>query len=250
MKKLKFLAAVCCMVAVFAACEKNEPSDNTDGNGVNTDQNDGTNTDQNDGNSNSGNNNATDTNGHNYVDLGLSVKWATCNVGAELPNGYGNYYAWGETEPKTTYSWSTYFDTTDGGSTFTKYTTGGKTVLDLEDDAARVNWGGSWRMPTDAEWTELRVNCMWTWTDDYNGTGVRGRIVTSNINGNSIFLPAAGFCYYDNFDGLDEYGDYWSSSLSTDSPEHAWNVYFLSDNMYRYYYNRYYGQSVRPVLGE
>ena len=253
MKKIKFLAAVCCMVAVFAACEKNEPSDNTNGNGVNTDQNDGTNTDQNDGNSNSGNNNATGTaNGHEWVDLGLpsGLKWATCNVGANKPEEYGDCYAWGETEPKTTYNWSTYFDTTDGGSTFTKYTTDGKTVLDLADDAARANWGGAWRMPTDAEWTELRENCEWTWTDDYNGTGVKGRIVTSNNNGNSIFLPAAGFRYNDDLYSTGIYGYYWSSSLNTDSPNTAWNVYFLSDNMYRYYYNRYYGQSVRPVLGE
>ena len=185
-----------------------------------------------------------------YVDLGLpsGLKWATCNVGANKPEEYGDCYAWGETEPKTTYNWSTYFDTTDGGSTFTKYTTDGKTVLDLADDAARANWGGAWRMPTDAEWTELRENCEWTWTDDYNGTGVKGRIVTSNNNGNSIFLPAAGFRYNDDLYSTGIYGYYWSSSLNTDSPNTAWNVYFLSDNMYRYYYNRYYGQSVRPVL--
>ncbi|MGM9818180.1 MAG: hypothetical protein ACI30B_04270, partial [Paludibacteraceae bacterium] len=116
------------------------------------------------------------------VDLGLSVKWATCNVGAATPEEAGNYYAWGEIATKETYEWSNYSDTSDGGSTFIKYTTDGKTVLDLEDDAAAVKLGGKWRMPTDAEWTELRENCEWTLTSDYNGTGVAGRIVTSKTN--------------------------------------------------------------------
>ncbi|MDY4512785.1 MAG: hypothetical protein SPE10_04975, partial [Paludibacteraceae bacterium] len=162
MKHLKFLAAVCCMAAVFAACEKNDPS-------------------QNDGNSNTGSDNATDTNGHEWVDLGLpsGLKWATCNVGATKPEEYGNYFAWGETEPNTTYDWNTYkwatatWDATDEFwdlATLTKYNTDSdystvdnKTVLELADDAARANWGGAWRMPTDAEWTELRENCTWTW---------------------------------------------------------------------------------------
>ncbi len=249
MKKFKFLAAVCCVAAVFAACEKNEPSDNTNGNGVNTDQNDG--------NSNSGNNNATDTNGHDYVDLGLSVKWATCNVGATKPELYGNYYAWGETETKTTYNWSTYKWCNGSDDTLTKYCTSSydgtvdnKTVLELADDAARVNWGGAWRMPTDAECTELRENCTWKWTDDYNGTGVKGEIVTSNNNGNSIFLPAAGFCYYDRLVEAGSLGDYWSSSLDTDDPHNARYVGFGSGSVYRNYGDRFYGRSVRPVLGE
>ena len=248
MKKLKFLVAVCCMAAVFAACEKNEPSDNTNGNGVNTDQNDG--------NSNSGNNNATDTaNGHEWVDLGLSVKWATCNVGATKPEEYGSYYAWGETEPKTTYNWSTYKWCNGSKTTLTKYnivgdygTLDNKIVLELEDDAAAVNWGGKWRMPTDAEWTELRENCTWIWTEDYNGTGVKGRIVTSNINDNSIFLPAAGYRVSDVWSDAGYLGGYWSSSLSTGSPDRAWYVVFASDILNRNYYHRYWGLSVRPVL--
>ncbi|MBQ7388829.1 MAG: hypothetical protein IJW01_05635, partial [Paludibacteraceae bacterium] len=134
------------------------------------------------------------------VDLGLSVKWATCNVGASTPEGYGNYYAWGETTTKSTYDWSTYKWCNGSYKTLTKYCTSStygtvdnKTVLELADDAARVNWGGAWRMPTDAEWTELRENCEWTLTSDYNGTGVKGRVVTSKTNGNHIFLPAAGY---------------------------------------------------------
>ena len=101
-------------------------------------------------------------NDHEYVDLGLpsGLKWATCNVGATAPEEYGNYYAWGENTPKDNYDWDTYKLTTDGGTTFTKYHgTAGKTTLAPEDDAAAVNWGGKWRMPTDDEWTELRENC-------------------------------------------------------------------------------------------
>ena len=255
MKHLKFLAALCCMLAVFTACEKNEPSDNTNGNGINTDQNGG--------NSNTGSDNATGTaNGHEWVDLGLpsGLKWATCNVGAITPKAYGNYYAWGETEPKTTYDWSPYKWCNGSESTLTKYCTSessgkdgftdGKTVLEPEDDAAAVNWGGAWRMPTDAEWKELIDNSIYTWTDDYNGTGVSGGIVTG-LNGNSIFFPAAGCRYDDDLSNAGNGGLYWSSSLYADSPDRAWRVYFYSGRVYRYDDGgRYCGLSVRPVLGE
>ena len=196
-------------------------------------------------------------NGYDYVDLSLpsGTKWATCNVGATKPEEYGNYYAWGETETKTTYNWSTYKWCNGDYDTLTKYNTSSeygtvdnKTVLDLEDDAARANWGGAWRMPTDAEWTELRVNCTWTWTDDYNGTGVAGRIVTSNINANSIFLPAAGYRDYDDLYDAGGYGNSWSSSLYTGIPSSAWRVYFDSDYVGRNGGYRYCGRSVRPVL--
>ena len=117
-------------------------------------------------------------------------------------------------------------------------------------DAARANWGGAWRMPTDGEWTELRDNCTWTWTTDYNGTGVKGRIATSNINGNSIFLPAEGYRNYDVLSRAGNYGYYWSSSLNTDNPNGAWDVGFYSDDVGRNDGSRYCGLSVRPVLGE
>ncbi|MDY6036657.1 MAG: hypothetical protein SPI67_04150 [Paludibacteraceae bacterium] len=248
MKHLKFLAAVCCMAAVFAACEKNDPSDNTNNNGTNTDQNDG--------NSNTGSDNATGTaNGHDYVDLGLpsGTKWATCNVGATKPEEYGDYYAWGETTPKAYYDWSTYKWCNGDYDTQTKYCTDSsygivvdnKTVLELADDAARANWGGAWRMPTDAEWTELRENCTWTWTTK---NGVNGYEVKSNINGNSIFLPAAGYRDGGGLSSAGYDGDYWSSSLSTGYPGDAWYVYFLSGSVDRDSDNRYYGHSVRPVL--
>ena len=195
-------------------------------------------------------------NGHEYVDLGLpsGLKWATCNVGATKPEEYGNYYAWGETEPKTTYSWSTYKWCKDSYDTQTKYCTDSdygrvdnKTVLELADDAARANWGGAWRMPTYAAIQELRSNCSMTWTSDYNGTGVRGLIVTSNTNGNHIFLPAAG---YRVDDGLSDAfrGYYWSSSLYTYNPYSGHCVYFQSDGEHGYDGLRCCGLSVRPVL--
>ena len=205
--------------------------------------------------------------GHEYVDLGLpsGLKWATCNVGATTPEKYGKHFAWGETEPRTiydgnTYKWgtATYDEEYEWWDleTLTKYNTSSdygtvddKTVLELADDAARANWGGAWRMPTDEEWTELRENCAWKWTDNYNNAGIAGRIVTSNINGNSIFLPAAGVRDDRDFGllGAGDYGGYWSSSLGTDNPDYAWNVYFDSGNVDGYDSGRYGGLSVRPV---
>ena len=195
--------------------------------------------------------------GHEWVDLDLpsGLKWATCNVGATAPEEYGDYYAWGETETEDNYSWDTYKFTTDGGSTFTKYNTkssygtvDGKTTLDSEDDAATVNWGGKWRMPTDDEWTELRNECTWTWVEGYNGTDKNGYEVTSKTNGNSIFLPAAGYRYDVSLYDAGSYGGYWSSSLYTGGfPYHAWGVYFCSDNVSGDDNNRHDGQSVRPV---
>ncbi len=190
-------------------------------------------------------------NGHEWVDLGLSVKWATCNVGATSPEEYGNYYAWGETEPKTTYSWATYKWCNGSYNTQNKYCTSStygtvdnKTVLELADDAARANWGGQWRMPTDEEWTELRENCTWTWTtkNGVNGYEVKG------TNGNSIFLPAAGYRGNDDLYGVGGDGSCWSSSLVTGNPSDACCVNFYSDDVYGSSRSRGYGRSVRPVL--
>ena len=190
-------------------------------------------------------------NNHEYVDLGLSVKWATCNVGANKPEGYGDYFAWGETQPKSTYNWSTYKWCRGSHDTQTKYNTNSsygtvdnKKTLELSDDAARANWGGAWRMPTDAEFTELREQCTWTWTTQ---NGVNGYKVTSKSNGNSIFLPAAGYRDDSSLDDAGSYGDYWSSSLYTGSPYLAWGVYFDSSGVDRGYGSRYGGLSVRPV---
>lgn len=189
-------------------------------------------------------------NGYEYVDLGLSVKWATCNVGATKPEDYGDYFAWGETEPKSTYDWSTYKYCNGSNTTLTKYNTSSsygtvdnKTTLELSDDAARANWGGSWRMPTTEEQDELRNNCTWTWTTQ---NGVNGYKVTGT-NGNSIFLPAAGYRYDSSLDSAGSYGDYWSSSLYTGYPSYAYDLYFDSSDVGWYSSDRYYGLSVRPV---
>ena len=190
---------------------------------------------------------------HVYVDLGLSVKWATCNVGATSPEDYGDYFAWGETEPKDYYDWSTYKYCYVLYTSMTKYCTDSeygivdnKTVLELEDDAARVNWGGNWRMPTKAEYDELMntTNCTWTWTTQ---NGVKGYKVTSKKNGNSIFLPVTGYRNKGDLRNAGSTGDYWSSSLYASNSVDAYNVGFNSSGVDWYDGNRYDGLSVRAV---
>ena len=189
-----------------------------------------------------------------YVDLGLSVKWAPCNLGATKPEEYGDYYSWGETVTKTDYSWNTYKFRTIGDNygnvKFFKYNTDSslgridnKTVLEPEDDVAHLKLGGSWRIPTDAEWTELRECCNWTWTST---NGVNGYKVTGP-NGNSIFLSAAGCRYDTDIYDAGSNGYYWSSSLYADSPRDAWYVDIRSGYVNRYNGRRCYGRSVRPV---
>ena len=194
------------------------------------------------------------------VDLGLpsGIRWASCNVGATTPEGYGYYFAWGETESKKNYSWETYKYANVGEfyhHKFTKYCTDAssgdngfidnKTVLEPEDDAATANWGDVWRMPTDAEWTELREQCTWTWTAQ---NGVNGYQVASKTNGNSIFLPAAGFR-----DGnaapyvAGRRGYYGSSSLLENSSDDVWIVTFNHEKVERDNDKRNKGLSVRPV---
>ena len=191
------------------------------------------------------------------VDMGTSVKWAAYNVGATRPEDYGDYFAWGETETKSNYNWSTYKWCNGGYNKLTKYCPADKTdywdvsgspdnkiVLDLEDDAARANWGGTWRMPTDEEWTELITSCLWNW-ETYEG--VNGRMVYCFETGNAIFLPAAGRWYDSNLGYAGSVGLYWSSSLDTGDPVNAWDVRFDSSDVNRRDRNRYYGHSVRPV---
>ncbi len=194
------------------------------------------------------------------VDLGLpsGLKWASSNVGATTPAEYGDYYAWGETAPKTEYSWATYkyAGETSWGDVqkLTKYCddasygdngfTDDKTTLDPEDDAAHVNWGGSWRMPTDAEWTELRTQCTWTWTTQ---NGVNGYQVSSETNGNSIFLPAAGWRSDARLSEAGSYGIYWSSSSGKGNPHYVWELCFDWDSVGHVGDNRCDGNSVRPV---
>ena len=197
-------------------------------------------------------------NGHEWVDLGLSVKWATCNVGASSPGDYGNYYAWGETTTKTDYSWSNLKYCTDStGDHFNKYcrteyskywsgigSPDNKTRLEMSDDAARQNWGGRWRMPTKAECEELVNKCTWTWTSQGGHNGYK---VTSKTNGNSIFLPAAGYRDGSSLDDAGSDGYYWSSSLGSGDSWRACSMYFDSSSHYVLSSHRYFGRSVRPV---
>ena len=194
-------------------------------------------------------------NNHEYVDLGLpsGLKWATCNVGATTPEEYGDYFAWGEVEPQEYYGWVTYKYCAGSSSTLTKYCnnssygkdgfTDYNIVLDPEDDAATMNWGGSWRMPTKAEQDELCNNCTWTWTTQ---NGVNGYKVTGP-NGNSIFLPGAGYVYEGALRYVGSHGHYWSSSLYSDGPFGAYYVYFNSDSVDWYLNGRCCGLAVRPV---
>ena len=195
------------------------------------------------------------------VDLGLSVKWAAFNVGAIKPEEYGDYYAWGETEAKIDYSWSTYKWCNGSDHTLTKYCNksdygyngfkDAKTTLDPEDDVAHVKWGGNWRMPTSGELDELRNNCTCTWYSSGNAefNGVAGYKVTSNIEGYTdrfIFLPAAGYRRDTSLNYAGTYGDYWSSSLDS-SPDAAWYLFFASYSNITSSRGRHQGHPVRPV---
>lgn len=157
-----------------------------------------------------------------YVDLGLSVKWATYNVGATRPTGYGSYFAWGETEEKTSYMESNYKWCKTVHNRMLKYCLDtwseaydNKSVLEAEDDAATVNWGGSWRTPTFEEQKELLDGCTWEFVSDFNNRGVNGVVGTSKKNGNTIFLPASGYFERSNLTSLSDVGVYWSASLSS-----------------------------------
>ena len=184
------------------------------------------------------------------IDLGLSVKWATFNVGASKPEDYGAYYAWGETEEKENYDWSTYKWCNGSKNTMTKYcansdygTVDNKTTLDPEDDVAHVKWGGGWRMPTKAEQDELRNNCTWTWT---TLNGVNGYTVTGP-NGNSIFLPAAGSRMGTYHQEIGGYGRYSSSSLRLVGDGYSAYTLCISGSGPGWDIGRQYGHCVRPV---
>lgn len=144
-----------------------------------------------------------------YVDLGLSVKWAKCNVGASEPFDYGNYYAWGETTPKSIYDYSTYKHKEGYIGAEKVGTEAGKTIIRLNknDDVAYNRLGNKWRMPTAEEWKELKNKCEWEWSTQNN---VNGYIITGP-NGNKIFLPAGGYRAKEHFDGVGTRVDYWSS---------------------------------------
>lgn len=179
-----------------------------------------------------------------YVDLGLSVKWATCNVGASKPEEGGNFYAWGETATKDYYGWSSYKYYVNR-STFTKYSdSDGKTILADADDVAMTVLGKAWRMPTYDELKELVENCTWTWTQL---NGVNGYQVKSDKNGNSIFLPAAGDYDEKKIEDVGSLGGYWAKTKPSAVTE-ADYIFFSARSHYVSTDYRYAGWSVRPVL--
>ena len=193
---------------------------------------------------------------HEWVDLGLpsGTLWATCNVGANAPEEYGDYFAWGETAPKDYYYWDTYKWCNGSYTTMTKYCTDssygyngftdGKTELDPEDDAAYVNWGPSWRMPTTEQQRELYEKCSSTWT---TLNGVSGRLFTGP-NGNTLFLPAAGGRWDESLGYAGSDGYYWSRALDSSHPNGAYLLYFGSGYWSGWDGNgRSYGRSVRAV---
>ena len=189
-----------------------------------------------------------------YVDLGLSsgTLWATCNLGASSPEQYGDYYAWGEVETKDTanYTRQGYRFYNGDESEYNKYnSTDNKMTLDLTDDVANVVMGGEWHMPSRAQLNELTANTTSSWTTDYNGTGVAGVVFTSNINGNSIFFPAAGGVDDGSAEDQGVYFYVWSSSRASDS-YYAWSLCGDSGSMGMYDSSRFVGLSVRGVLGE
>ena len=188
---------------------------------------------------------------YEYVDLGLSVKWAKCNVGAEKETDAGLYFAWGETTGYTAsqvgtdkqFSWSDY----KYGYYISKYNqSDGKTVLESADDAPSQIIGGDWRMPTKAEFEELLSGTTNEWVTNYNGTGVNGYKFTGS-NGNSIFIPAAGYCEEGGVYDVGGKGSVWSSSLHDSYPNSAWYLSFYPDHCGMNGSNRYIGRSVRGV---
>lgn len=187
--------------------------------------------------------------GHEYIDLGLSVKWATCNIGADSPEEYGNYYAWGERSISDgdafSYKW---FETSGEISYYTKYWSHGKDAdykyqLDLSDDVAYTKWGTSWRMPTREEVNELINECRWYKSSQ---SGVNGYKVVGP-NGNNIFLPAGGKLSGGNKSLVGEYAYYWSSSLYIDNSMRAYIVHTDKKEVTCGNAERYVALPVRPV---
>ena len=198
------------------------------------------------------------TNGSGSVDLGLSVKWGSCNLGANRPEQFGNYFAWGEIETKDFYNWSNY-KWAHKYDKLTKYCPNSfcwdgdgqmdnKVSLDPDDDAVKSILGKNWRMPTLEEWLELSDSCIW---QAYTLNGVKGTKVTSNVEGfkgNWIFFPAAGFIFNSEYQDQGERGVYWIPSLYTRDPSYARCYEIIGD--FGYYINpdRAAGLTIRPVV--
>ena len=196
---------------------------------------------------------------HEYVDLGLpsGTLWATCNVGANFPEEYGDYFAWGETEPKTDYSWTTYKWCEGTNTTMTKYcsdesygTVDSLTVLEPEDDAAYRLWGSGWRMPTTAQRNELSTDAGYV-TTDYNATehGVAGVRLTSKSNGNSIFLPYAGYYNGTTLVGVGHHAAINGVDMNATTNGTGYRWWRLGD-VTAYNGTRCYGVTIRPVRSQ
>ena len=228
MRKVFFILAALCVPLLFVSCGgDDEPSGAENGS--------------------LGGGTSGKTDNHEYVDLGLTsgTLWATMNVGATKPEEYGDYFAWGETTPKQNYSRNNYkWYNTEGK--YTKYCTDGykgvvdnKTELELADDAAYVNWGKNWRMPSNAQFEELRAECTWQW----NG---RGHLFTSKKNNNTLFLPAADCISAFSYAGKN--GFYWSRTTDRHgSLTGYYNMRYSSGELYWIFVDRYIGCSVRAV---
>lgn len=224
MKRIYLMMAMI-VAAMMLSCNPKDEDDNNNSNG----------------NGNGGGNDGNEINGYEYVDLGLpsGLKWAAYNVGADKPEDYGDYFAWGETSPKEEY-------TEDNSATY------GQQISDVLGsalyDAATANWGGSWRMPTKKEIKELLLCCEWEWTQVNGVNGIKG----VGLNGNSIFLPASG---YREGALLNDYGDighYWSSMPNIDDDpdntnKYAYTLFFNIDYHRDSYGYRFCGATVRPV---
>lgn len=237
---LKAMAGILLMVIFAMSCTKpDEP--NNEGNG--------------DGQNDSIVDDSLILDDHDYVDLGLpsGLLWATCNVGANSPEEFGDFFAWGEIDPKNVYDWKSYKYGNFERNELTKYCTDSSyglngfvdnlTVLESVDDAATANWGISWRMPTKEEWEELFRKTTCTWTAQ---NGVQGRLLTG-WNGNSIFLPATGF-FLDGALICPGLGIYWSSTLHEGFPERGWSFHYDLDECHVCgTYERSRGQVVRAV---
>ena len=222
MKKVFLLGAMVCALGMMTACKSGTTTDNNSG----------------------------------WVDLGLpsGLLWATCNVGADTPEEFGDYFAWGETQPKEYYDWSTYQYCNGSSNTLTKYCnkssygynnfTDNLTTLLPEDDAATANWGPDWRMPTKFEWNELVSSTDMRWT---TLNGVSGMLFTAkNGSGNSIFLPAAGEKGVEE-PGADAQCFYWSNELPYTTPKFAVHATFYNGYVKVQNMQRFLGLSVRPV---
>ncbi len=239
---IKAMAAIVLMLVFAVSCHKPEEPNNGGNNGG---QNDSI-VDHND-----------TLNGHDYVDLGLpsGTLWAICNLGADAPEDFGDYFAWGETLSKELYDWKSYkygnfvneryelnkycSDSVYGLNGFVD----NLTLLEPDDDAARALWGSDWRMPTRDEWEELFLNTTNTITTQ---NGVNGCLLTAS-NGNSLFLPASGYWWGSEFNGAG-IGIYWSSTVNTEFPYRSWGFHINPDSSHVCgSSDRNSGQSVRAV---